>query len=285
MTKQDPFRDSELDRAKPKRHAFHAFINSRFKRHRSDTGLVEDRTSSVTIVRIIVGLLMIHLIIIGGVLLRGQMVKESSSIAAPTSITPPPTPPALPSTETAPAEPQDALPLPTAPNVPHIRTSVASNHITQVVQDDVAVDEADAEPFVVVPPAAPTTPVEPQKHLVAQGDTIYRICNQYGVSEAALKAANPALAQGVLRAGATIIIPSGSQPVVQAAAAPVVQPVAQPAIAHADTPAVKVHTVQRGETLSRISRKTKVSVKELMQINGIKDPNRIRPGMELRLSR
>ena len=94
MRNQDPFRNSELDRAKPKRHTFHSLINDKLKRHRSDTGLVEDRTSSVTIVRIIVGLLLLHLIIIGGVLLRGHMVKEGSTgLAAPVAITPPPAAP------------------------------------------------------------------------------------------------------------------------------------------------------------------------------------------------
>ena len=295
MMNQDPFRNSELDRAKPKRHIFYSFINQHFKRHRSDTGLVEDRTSSVTIVRIIVGLLMIHLFIIGGVLLRGQMVKESgSSVAGPVSITPPPTPLAPPPTEAAPAM-QDALPQPTAPAVPTARPIATANHITQAVQEDEAADEAEAEPTIVSPPSVPAAPAEPLKHRVAPGDTIYRICNQYGVSEAALKSANPSLGQGVLRAGATLTIPTGAQPAAQPApqqaarpaAAPAVQPAAhQPAVAHSEPAASpKVYTVQRGETLSRISRKTKVSVKELIQINGIKNPNSIRPGMELRLSR
>lgn len=301
MRKQDPFRNSDLDRAKPKRHIFHSFINERLKRHRSDTGLVEDRTSSVTIVRIIVGLLMIHLIIIGGVLLRGQMVKEGAAGVATAPTAAPPSPLAPPPT-VAPAPVQhDALPQPTAPAAPAARPAAAPNHITQAAQEDEMAEDTEAEPIIITPPtaaervapAAPA-PAEPLRHLVAPGDTIYRISNQYGISEAALKAANPSLAQGVLRAGSTLTIPAAgghaAQPAAPAAPAAAAHPAApaQPAIAHAEAPtapSAKVYTVQRGETLSRISRKVKVPVKELMQINGLKNPNRIRPGMELRLSR
>lgn len=322
MKRQDHFRNSELDRAKPKRHIFHSFINERLKRHHSDTGLVEDRTSSVTIVRIIVGLLMIHLIIIGGVLLRGQMVKESSTAAAgatattppPGPLTPPPavnTPPAAPVTppahaavQTPPVAPPapvvtDALPQPTAPIAQSTPVAAPSNHITQAAQDDIAVDEVDEEPVVIAavqapaPAQAPAAPAEPLRHRVAPGDTIYRISNQYGVTEAALKAANPSLAQGVLRAGSTITIPANGQQARVATAAqqaapvtPAVRPtVVQTTTAATAATAPKVYTVQRGETLSRISRKVKVSVKDLMEINGLKNPNRITPGMELRLSR
>ena len=276
MRKQDPFRNSELDRAKPKRHIFHSLINDNLKRHRSDTGLVEDRTSSVTIVRIIVGLLLLHLIIIGGVLLRGQMVKEGgAALTSPVAITPPPAAP-------QPAAVEDALPQPTAPV--DTKPIIASNHITQATADPMeenAVDPED-EPVIVTPPAAPVVaaapqPAQPVQHLVAPGDSWLRIAAQYGTTEGALKAANPQAARGVLRAGVVLVVPQKDQPAPQQAAAAAPQ---QPA-----RPAAKMHTVQRGESLSGIARKTKVPVKTLMEINGLKNANKIYPGMQLRLSR
>lgn len=294
MSKHDPFRNSELDRAKPKRHMFHSFINDKLKRHRSDTGLVEDRTSSVTIVRIIVGLLMIHLIIIGGVLLRGHMVKEGNAgLATPVSITPPPPAPPMAQTE---APVQDVLPQPTAPAV--AKPAVASNHITQaadiVVEDDIAVDPEE-EPVIIVPPSAAAAAAEPVQHLVAPGDSWLRIASQYGTTEAALKAANPQAARGVLRSGIVLVVPNGNQataPAQARSAAPVAQVAPAPSTPHQQAAAqpaaastAKVHTVQRGESLSAIARKTKVPVKTLMEINGIKNANRIFPGMQLRLSR
>lgn len=287
MSKHDPFRNSELDRAKPKRHIFHSFVNDKLKRHHSDTGLVEDRTSSVTIVRIIVGLLLLHLIIIGGVLLRGQMVKDGASgMASPVSITPPPPAPTVAQSSTV----QDVLPQPTAPATP-AKPVVAANHITQAADtpvEDVAVDPED-EPVIVTQSAVPATPAEPVRHLVESGDSWLRIAAQYGTTEAALKAANPQAAKGVLRAGEVLVIPQGGQVVTTAAvetkpitttqASTPQQTAARPA------PASKVYTVQRGESLSGIARKTKVPVKTLMELNGIKNANRIFPGMQLRLSR
>lgn len=291
MSKHDPFRNSELDRAKPKRHFFHSFVNDKLKRHHSDTGLVEDRTSSVTIVRIIVGLLMIHLIIIGGVLLRGHMVKEGASgMATPVSITPPPPAPPV----AQPTTVQDVLPQPTAPATP-AKPVVAANHITQAAvapAEDVAVDPED-EPVIVSSSTEATVPAEPVQHLVQSGDSWLRIASQYGTTEAALKAANPQASKGVLRAGAVLVIPQAGQVATAAPAQPAVAPV-QVAPAPAPAPqqvqarpatASKVYTVQRGESLSGIARKTKVPVKTLMELNGIKNANRIFPGMQLRLSR
>ena len=302
MKNQDSFRNSELDRAKPKRHIFRALVNDNLKRHRSDIGLVEDRTSSVTIVRIIVGLLLVHLIIIGGVLLRGHMMKEGGAgLNSPMAITPPPTaPPAAPQIQ-APME--DVLPQPTAPAVE--KPIIASNHITQATADTAEEDavDPDEEPTIVTPPtvaatpvapaapAAPVAPVEPVaaapaapaaaaqpiQHLVAPGDGWLRIAAQYGTTEAALKAANPQAARANLRVGMVLVVPQKDEAAAAAAAARK-QAAAQPA-------APKVYTVRSGETLSRIAKKTHVSVQTLMEINGIKNANRIQPGMQLRLSR
>lgn len=284
MRTQDPFRNSELDRAKPKRHIFHSLINDNLKRHRSDTGLVEDRTSSVTIVRIIVGLLLLHLIIIGGVLLRGQMVKEGGAgVTSPMAITPPPAAPPAAAPQ-APAVAQDALPQPTAPVVD--KPIIASNHITQPTAaplEEDAVDPED-EPVIITPPTAPAAPAQPVQHLVAPGDSWLRIAAQYGTTEMALKAANPQAARGVLRAGVVLVVPQKDQELPQQAAIASAASSAHQQAAAQPAAAAKVHTVQRGESLSGIARKTKVPVKTLMEINGLKNANRIYPGMQLRLS-
>ena len=44
------------------------------------------------------------------------------------------------------------------------------------------------------------------------------------------------------------------------------------------------YTVRQGDTLWKISRQTGVSVPDLVRINGLRDPNRIYPGQELRLA-
>lgn len=285
MRQNDPFRNSELDRAKIKRHIFHTFINDKLKRHRSDTGLVEDRTSSVTIVRIIVGLLMIHLIIIGGVLLRGKMVKDGGAgLATPVSITPPPPAPPVARVET-PAS--DALPQPSAPAVAAAPTTAQTNHITQAGTDAAEEDAVDPEdePVLVTPNIASTEP-KIIRHQVARGDSWLRIAAQYGTTESALKAANPQAARGTLHPGVSLIIPQGESTAAAPARRPQTASVRTAGNPAAQAAAVaKTYVVQSGDTLSAIARKTGVSVNTLQEINNIKNPRRIHPGMQLRLSR
>lgn len=293
MRHQDTFRNSKLDRAKPKRHLFYSLL----KRHHSDTGLVEDRTSSVTIVRIIVGLLMLHLIIIGGVLLRGHMVRGGSDMIPqsdnfPVNV-PKPAQTAHAASPATPAAPASATPLsPLAPTAPAVASTAAhrtagSRHITQSASsmDDEQAEDAEAEE-VQVTPVATATPV---RHLVGRGDSWQSIAQQYGVSANALQAANPGSSATLPAVGSILVVPTGASSAATAATRP--QSGAVPTHASASSSAAvspaavggKVYTVQRGETLSRISRKVHVPVKELMQMNGIKDANRIKPGMQLRL--
>ena len=281
MKKHNPYNTPTLGRIKPKHHFFHSLL----KRHRTDTGLVEDRTSSVTIVRIIVGLLMLHLIIIGGVLLHGHMVKAgggasaSSTAAAPPMQTGAPTAPVTSSPEQAVLAPPPVL----APTTPVALTASAqtasANHITQAT-DMGAEDEAEEVTEDVAIAAVATS--SPVYHMVATGDTWHSVAAQYAVNPAALQAANSSVSNGELTVGATIVVPVGKASVREGMATTTSTAVARSA---AVTQKEKVYTVQRGETLSRISRKVKVPMKELMQLNGIKDANRINPGMKLRLSR
>lgn len=276
MRNQDTYRNSGLDRAKPK-HRFHAFINRNFKRHRTDTtGLVEDSTSSATVVRIIIGLILVHLIVIGGVLLRGHITKGNAGIATAPTITPPPA---------APAEPAEILPQPTAPAAT-AADPTSSNHITQAppAADEMVAEEESVTIVNPVPAAPAASPVSPApatvtvKHLVASGDSWIRIAAQYGVTVNALKAANPESAKkNVLYSGIYLDVPvaAGSEAAKQAAATPI-----------PSAPVAKTYTVKRGDTIGKIARMHRMSAAKLLQINEMtdKDARRIRPGMELKVS-
>lgn len=272
MRHQDTYRNSGLDRAKPK-HRFHAFINRNFKRHRSDVGLVEDSTSSTTVVRIIIGLILVHLIVIGGVLLRGHITKSGAGIAVAPSITPPPA-------STAEESPE-VLPQPAAPAAA-TTAAPAANHITQAPAADA--EMVAEEPVTIVTPApAPAAPATPArkvtvKHLVASGDTWGKIARQYGVAIDDLKAANPVSAKkNMLYSGTYLNVPvdSGSEAAKQAEAAPI-----------PTEPAAKTYTVKSGDTIGKIARLHKMSAAKLLRINDMtdKDARRIRPGMELKVS-
>ena len=281
MKKDDLYATPTLGRTKPKRHFFRSLIKK--YRHRTDTGLVEDRTSSVTIVRIIVGLLMLHLIIIGGVLLRGHMVKGSAVNTTPVSVVPkevPTAPAASTSTSDQVLTPPPVLAPTALPQQVTKAPVVAANHITQPAE--MAGEEAAEEVPDDVVAIAPVTTATPVYHMVATGDTWQNIAAQYAVSPASLQAANPGVTDPQPRVGVNLVVPTGLAGAHPTASVPA-RPVNGSPSSSSSTG--KVHVVQRGETLSRISRKVKVPIKELMQINGIKDANRISPGMKLRLSR
>lgn len=292
--KNQDFRNSDMARVRPKRHIFHSLLyDNKPKRHRTDTGLVEDSTSGSTIVRIIGGLLLVHLIVIGGVLLRGHMVKSNSGVAVAPTITPPPA-------QQAPAPAEEVLPQPTA--VPAATATAtpaapAANHITQAPapQDATVTLTTPAEPVLVTPPPAPAvaaaTPAAPAapaaapqtttvKHYVASGDTWYSIAKQYGSTVEALQAANPKSAQkNVLFSGTylNVPVPADSAHAQTARAENAAQEAAS---------AAKIHVVKRGENLGIIAKRNKISLQKLMKLNNLteKDARRIRVGQELKVS-
>ncbi len=300
----DSFTNSGLGRAKPQRR-FRSFVNDNFKRQRSQMGLVEDRTSSTTIVRIIIGLLMLHLVIIGGVLLKGHFDKMAGGVVSSPSLTPPPvlSQPEAPQAE---AVLPPATPAPTAPAV----AATPGNHITQPAPAEAAAQPTQGAelfpetpgaataaaapaptPIVVAPPvieptpATPATPVTPAegemttiKHLVNSGDTWYGIAQAHGITIDALKAANPSAARkNHLYQGSYINVPvKADSAAAQAAAA------ASPAPEQTPT-----YTVKRGDTLAKIARKHKMSVSALMKLNNLtdKDARRIKIGQELKVGK
>ncbi len=281
------FRNSDLGRAKPKRHFLKTFVddNLKQKRHHSDTGLVVDRTSPATVLRIIFGLIIVHLLVIGGVMLRGNIVSSTTGPAVLPTITPPPSIPEA----TTPAAPVAVAPAP-APAQPAVTASQSAgqeNHITQAPVDVQAVTPAVAQPVEAVKPiavqpapapAAPAGPTVETKHLVNSGDTWGRVAAQYGITEDVLKGANPELAARTnLPGGVYLSVPlpaDSAQAKEIQAAKPVVQETA------------KFHVVKRGENLGIIARKYKISLPRLLKLNNMTnaDAKRLKVGRKLKVS-
>lgn len=281
------FRNSDLGRAKPKRHFLKTFVddNLKQKRHHSDTGLVVDRTSPATVLRIIFGLIIVHLLVIGGVMLRGNIVSSTTGPAVLPTITPPPSIPEA----TTPAAPVAVAPAP-APAQPAVTASQSAaqeNHITQAPVDVQTVTPAVAQPVEAVKPiavqpapapAAPAGPTVETKHLVNSGDTWGRVAAQYGITEDVLKGANPELAARTnLPGGVYLSVPlpaDSAQAKEIQAAKPVVQETA------------KFHVVKRGENLGLIARKYRISLPRLLKLNNMTnaDAKRLKVGRKLKVS-
>jgi membrane-bound lytic murein transglycosylase D len=134
---------------------------------------------------------------------------------------------------------------------------------------------------------------------VGKGETLDRIATQYGLRARELADYNHVSARDV-RAGTTLRIPSpgtvagpvsdqgtaGDAPPATQAPAPVAESHAATSVEVAPDPSTasaRVHVVARGESLTAIARAQGVSTADLMKLNELSRPDRIREGQTLRL--
>jgi LysM repeat protein len=103
-------------------------------------------------------------------------------------------------------------------------------------------------------------------YIVQAGDTLAKISQKYGVSSAAIMAANGIQNANLIRVGQRLTIPGGGS-------APAPRP--------APAPAAKSYTVRSGDTLGAIAARYGVSASAIASANGLADPNRIYPGLKL----
>ncbi len=287
---QSSLQQTALGRAKTKRHYLSFLFRKPDKIHRVSTniGMTVDSTNPNFIVRIIMGLIVVHILVIGGVMLRGNISKSDRGIAVAPTITPPPAAPAQPA-PAAPAQPvvnaqpaqAPALPAPAAQPA-QADTQV---HITQApvnMEAVTAVQETQAAPAVqpvAVQPApaapAPAGNVVIKPHLVKSGETWGRIAAQYGVTEDVLKGANTQMASLTNLPGGTYLnvpLPADAVP------APAAQPV--------EKAAARYHVVKRGENLGRIAKKYNIPLVKLLKLNNMTaaDARRLQVGRKLKVS-
>lgn len=133
-------------------------------------------------------------------------------------------------------------------------------------------------PVVPVSPAVSSQPVHTLNykiHTVQPGEFAGKIANDNGMTLKEFTELNKLSDPNRLRVGQTVKVAVGRKALAAGPAAPA------PSVSIPG----KVHIVAPGESLSVIAARTGVSEKELVAINGIKDPNRIRVGQKLRLTR
>ncbi len=109
--------------------------------------------------------------------------------------------------------------------------------------------------------ARPALAQEPVRYTVQPGDTLSRIAARFGTTVAAIAAANGLTNPNRIYPGQILTIPTPT-------------PTSTPS---------RVHVVQPGETLYRIALRYGTTVKQLMGLNGLSDPNRIFAGQVLRI--
>jgi peptidoglycan DL-endopeptidase LytF len=116
-------------------------------------------------------------------------------------------------------------------------------------------------PVPQVPPARPAPPASGTLHVVVAGDNLNAIARRYGVTPAAIKAANQLANPDALSVGQKLVIP-GAAGGGAAAAAPAAPP---------PPPASGTYLVKSGDTVLAIARQTGTPVEELRRINSIVD--------------
>jgi membrane-bound lytic murein transglycosylase D len=102
-----------------------------------------------------------------------------------------------------------------------------------------------------------SAPTSARSHRIEWGDTWYAIAQQYGVTAAALQAANPEVDPSRLRSGEVLRVPAAGR-----------------------AAAGRSHRVEPGESLWGIARRYGVSTEEIRKANGL-EGDRVRIGETL----
>jgi len=112
-----------------------------------------------------------------------------------------------------------------------------------------------------------------ETHIVESGESLYKIAKEYGISLEKLKELNPDIKPESIQIGDKIVIiekkqttkPKKQQPSEEVKTE--IVPINKDANLCLDELGNQVHTVTKGETLYKLSKKYKVSVKDLEEIN------------------
>jgi LysM repeat protein len=152
------------------------------------------------------------------------------------------------------------LPAPESTNPPAVDTNPPVPVPTQPVQQQ---QPQAAIPVPIVPPTQPqvTAPMEPAggaTYEVVAGDTLGKIAKAHGVTVKALEAANPGVDPKKLKVKQKLVIPGATQSADTTSAAPTA------AVTSAGS---ETYVVKSGDTLSKIAKKSGVSVRALRAAN------------------
>ncbi len=109
-------------------------------------------------------------------------------------------------------------------------------------------------------------------YTVRAGDTLTRIAARYGVSTAALARANGIANPNLIYVGQRLVIPGATDST-------------QPGSSGSSATFEGYYIVQPGDTLSKIAARYSTTVRALMSLNGLSNPDRIWVGQRLRIGK
>jgi len=148
--------------------------------------------------------------------------------------------------------------------------------------------EVSVSPVKTAAPAANMDAGELDTYVVQKGDSLSRIASRHGTTVAHLMEVN-SLKSHNIRVGQKLRVNKGSlksapkaESKVSAAAEPAHKKTAAVSSAKAAEGEV-LYTVKNGDYLGSIAKKYKTSVKSICELNGIKDPRKVRVGQTLKI--
>ncbi len=172
--------------------------------------------------------------------------------------------------------------MPRARIVSLLRAFIAASTVLALGAVDAGVALAADTPSVGVQPS------EPVRYQVKKGDSLSLIARRNGVSVADLASANGISNVHLIVIGQWLVIPgpgTAVRPAEPVAAAPIAAPLLVPGPASPTPPpdAVTplVYVLRRGDSISRVARRFKVTVAAIVSANQIKNPNRVPVGLRV----
>ena len=206
-------------------------------------GSLQEQSKRKSTVRLVfLGILAIHVVVLGAFLVVSCKREDTKDNLNPTRPDEPYKP--LVTDTNPPAPPQPPIVTPTNPIV----NPLISNPPPVV---------SNTAPVGLIDPTAPN----PAEHVIARGETFATVAKKYGVSVKAVQLANPEVNPTKLKIGQKINIPPK----------PPVGPAAPTKAGTAEKPASPdVYVVKKGDTLSKIAKNHGVSVKAIRTVNSLK---------------
>lgn len=120
-------------------------------------------------------------------------------------------------------------------------------------------------------------------HYVTRGQTLSDIAKQYRVSVTMIQGANPWLKPRTLRVGQRLVIPMSGRVVPRAAWSGPADPAPRRTATVSGSAIAASHRVRSGETASQIARRYGVTLRTMLDYNGLSVTSIIKPGQLLRI--
>lgn len=165
---------------------------------------------------------------------------------------------------------REKLAAPTRPPVGELIVPGQTGTLTVPMQETTKEKNSEVDSISLVPSDVSIYKVE-------RGDTLWGIARKKGISLASLLAANPTLDKnGRLSIGQELMVPENTGPPAVVSSTGATSPVGEAVNTSS-------YVVQKGDNLSRIARNEGVSLKSLMEINGMSSSSILRIGQTLKI--